>query len=60
MREFDKWMHKHFSIQLTQDQEQVIDDFASGVGFVFQEHAGVMMIAVCILIFGLVALKVIF
>lgn len=59
MKEFNKWMHKHFSMY-TPEGLQVVDDFAGSVGFVVQEHAGAMTIAICCLIFGLVVLKVFF
>ncbi len=53
MRDFDNWMHRHFSIELSPVQEQAIDDFAGAVGFTVQEHAGTISLAIMGTIIGL-------
>lgn len=50
----NKWMHRHFSIELSESQEQVIDDFAGAVGFTVQEHAGIIFLSVAGFALGLI------
>ena len=53
MKNFDRWMHRYFSIELKDTQAQAIDDWAGAVGFTFQEQAGVITVSVLGFVLGL-------